>query len=83
MSKKQKNLLTCLNYSLCLPIESVNQNFAKVNLVLISLITQNFAKGERGVLVTFLIFQFLVLLILYAHCTVGESLLTEVRLYRE
>ncbi|KAL0112755.1 hypothetical protein PUN28_012194 [Cardiocondyla obscurior] len=40
-------------------------------------ILTNFAKGERGVLVTFLIFQFLVLLILYAHCTVGESLLTE------
>ncbi|XP_028048973.1 odorant receptor 67a isoform X2 [Monomorium pharaonis] len=40
-------------------------------------ILTNFAKGERGVLITFLIFQFLVLLILYAHCTVGESLLTE------
>ncbi|XP_050450398.1 odorant receptor 10a-like [Cataglyphis hispanica] len=40
-------------------------------------ILTNFAKGERGVLVTFLIFQFLVLLILYAHCTVGENLLTE------
>ncbi|KAF3054299.1 Odorant receptor 359 [Nylanderia fulva] len=41
----------------------------------------NFAKGEKGVLVTFLIFQFLVLLILYAHCTVGENLLTE-RFYK-
>ncbi|XP_019696521.1 odorant receptor 85b-like isoform X1 [Harpegnathos saltator] len=40
-------------------------------------ILTNVAKGESGVLVTFLIFQFLVLLILYAHCTVGESLLTE------
>ncbi|XP_011696230.1 PREDICTED: odorant receptor 67c-like [Wasmannia auropunctata] len=40
-------------------------------------ILTNFAKGERGILVTFLIFQFLVLLILYAHCTVGENLLTE------
>ncbi|XP_011642475.1 odorant receptor 2a-like [Pogonomyrmex barbatus] len=40
-------------------------------------ILTNYAKGERGVLVTFLIFQFLVLLILYAHCTVGENLLTE------
>nr|XP_012224802.1 PREDICTED: odorant receptor 67c-like [Linepithema humile] len=40
-------------------------------------ILTNVAKGERGILVTFLIFQFLVLLILYAHCTVGESLLTE------
>ncbi|XP_039301706.1 uncharacterized protein LOC105199148 [Solenopsis invicta] len=40
-------------------------------------ILTNFAKGEKGVLVTFLIFQFLVLLILYVLCTVGESLLTE------
>ncbi|XP_077255745.1 odorant receptor 67a-like [Temnothorax americanus] len=44
-------------------------------------ILTNFARGERGVLVTFLIFQFLVLLILYAHCTVGENLLTEVIFY--
>ncbi|XP_032671371.1 uncharacterized protein LOC116844231 [Odontomachus brunneus] len=40
-------------------------------------ILTNYAKGERGVLVMFLIFQFLVLLILYALCTVGENLLTE------
>lgn len=54
-------------------------------LVIIFLIScaQNIAKGEKGVLVTFLIFQFLVLLILYAICTVGESLLTEVTFYEE
>ncbi|XP_018345143.1 PREDICTED: odorant receptor 10a-like [Trachymyrmex septentrionalis] len=40
----------------------------------------NLSKGETGVvplLIKFFIFIFLVLLILYAHCTVGENLLTE------
>ncbi|KYQ47025.1 Putative odorant receptor 13a [Trachymyrmex zeteki] len=40
----------------------------------------NLSKGETGVvalLVKFFIFIFLVLLILYAHCTIGENLLTE------
>ncbi|KAG7203381.1 hypothetical protein KM043_013452 [Ampulex compressa] len=40
-------------------------------------ILTNFANGEKTILITFVTFQFLVLLILYAHCTVGESLLTE------
>ncbi|XP_018315315.1 odorant receptor 4-like [Mycetomoellerius zeteki] len=40
----------------------------------------NLSKGETGVaplLVKFFLFIFLVLLILYAHCIVGENLLTE------
>ncbi|KAK2574918.1 hypothetical protein KPH14_002609 [Odynerus spinipes] len=40
-------------------------------------ILTNFANGEKAVLISFLVFQFVVLLILYAHCTVGECLLTE------
>ncbi|XP_018396340.1 PREDICTED: odorant receptor 10a-like [Cyphomyrmex costatus] len=40
-------------------------------------ILTNFSKGEAGVLIPLLIFQFLVLLILYANCTIGENLLTE------
>ncbi|XP_043281332.1 odorant receptor 85b-like [Venturia canescens] len=37
----------------------------------------NFAKGQTAELGTFVTFAFLVLLVLYAHCTVGESLITE------
>ncbi|XP_044001351.1 uncharacterized protein LOC122847613 [Aphidius gifuensis] len=37
----------------------------------------NYAKGQNADLATFLIFIFLVFLILYAHCVVGESLITE------
>ncbi|XP_015189377.1 PREDICTED: odorant receptor 85c-like [Polistes dominula] len=40
-------------------------------------ILTNYSNGEKTVLVSFLVFQYLVLLILYAHCTVGECLLTE------
>ncbi|XP_058809484.1 uncharacterized protein LOC131674683 [Phymastichus coffea] len=35
------------------------------------------AIGESAILVSFFAFIFLVLLVLYAHCTVGESLITE------
>nr|XP_050868558.1 odorant receptor 85c-like [Vespula vulgaris] len=40
-------------------------------------ILTNYSDGEKAVLISFLVFQFLVLLILYAHCTVGECLLSE------
>ncbi|XP_047370160.1 odorant receptor 13a-like isoform X1 [Vespa velutina] len=40
-------------------------------------ILTNYSNGEKAVLISFLVFQFLVLLILYAHCTVGECLLSE------
>ncbi|XP_029168866.1 putative odorant receptor 85d [Nylanderia fulva] len=40
-------------------------------------ILTNISKGDIGVLVPFVIFQFLVLITLYANCTVGENLLTE------
>ncbi|XP_043281333.1 odorant receptor 85b-like [Venturia canescens] len=37
----------------------------------------NFAKGQNAELGTFVLFVSLVLLVLYSHCTVGESLITE------
>ncbi|RLZ02275.1 Odorant receptor 25 [Cephus cinctus] len=40
-------------------------------------ILTNFAHGQNADLATFLTFAFLVLLVLYAHCTVGESLVQE------
>ncbi|NP_001177710.1 odorant receptor 289 [Nasonia vitripennis] len=40
-------------------------------------ILTSLANGERAILISFFAFIFLVLLVLYAHCTVGESLITE------
>nr|AKO89992.1 odorant receptor 28 [Microplitis mediator] len=37
----------------------------------------NYARGQGADLVTFFVFIFLVFLVLYAHCVVGESLITE------
>nr|QNL14964.1 olfactory receptor 20 [Aulacocentrum confusum] len=37
----------------------------------------NYAKGQSADLATFFVYIFLVFLILYAHCAVGESLITE------
>ncbi|THK33117.1 odorant receptor 196, partial [Diachasma alloeum] len=37
----------------------------------------NYAKGQSADLATFFVFIFLVFLVLYAHCVVGESLITE------
>ncbi|KAK0180813.1 hypothetical protein PV327_003158 [Microctonus hyperodae] len=37
----------------------------------------NYSKGQNADIVTFFVFIFLVFLVLYAHCVVGESLVTE------
>ncbi|KAK0177419.1 hypothetical protein PV328_001475 [Microctonus aethiopoides] len=41
------------------------------------IMVENYSKGQNADIATFFVFIFLVFLVLYAHCVVGESLVTE------